>query len=84
MPFYGGPAPTDWPSLVGSRLLIRQGYARSVSEVVLVEVSPSREMLKLRYQSGYEGWEEANSIRLVEVLPRQAVTGRTIRLESLG
>lgn len=81
MGYYGGPAPTDWPALVGARMLVRDYHSsnRYVTEVELLEVSPSEDYLKFRYPTGSASWQRTEDTRLVEVL-KQATTGATINL----
>lgn len=57
---------------VGQRWITTDGYTSSSrDEVVVVEVSPSGKNVKLKFTSGYEGWEENDgwSHRKLEKLP---------------
>lgn len=73
MPYNAGPAPTDWPRLVGSRMLVREqnGSERYSDEAVLLEVSPSGDYLKLRYRPQHASWKRTVDMRLIEILKRR-------------
>lgn len=84
MPFYEGPAPTDWRSLVGNRMLVADRHLsdRYVDEVVLLEVSPRGEYLRFCYPNGHETWKRTDEKRLIEVLPPKVTDGATTKLIS--
>ena len=59
--------------LVGKRCLIKYGYRyqEPLIEVVIVEVSPSENNVKVRNRGGCEHWEESGNIIVVEVLEEE-------------
>ena len=63
----------NWKSLVGSRVLVKptcgyKSYQSKVTEVYVVEVSPSGKRVRLRYPSGAERWELSTYYQVVETL----------------
>lgn len=65
----GGPAPVEWASLVGKRLLLQRSGALWVYEAILHEVSPSGEYLRFDMM-----WERVGAVMLIGVLPPVAET----------
>ena len=59
----------DWSRYLNTRcLVIDNTYSASVREVKVLEVSPSGKMVKLKFQSGNECWEDVDDYLLVELL----------------
>lgn len=68
-------------ALVGKRLLISRhySYGDDVSEVTLLEISPSGKRLKFEWESGSSSWESKDEYDIAEVLetrPPKEVIGR--------
>jgi hypothetical protein len=61
-------AVTNWKDYIGKRCLVTKNYAHAFHEVLVLEVSPSGQRVKLQWESGSKVWDDANGPRLVEVL----------------
>lgn len=58
----------DFKNLIGKRVLVSSGYGVTLREVVVLEVSPDGEFVKLRYESGNTGWEKVSKVNVECVL----------------
>jgi len=60
----------NWREYIGKRLLIGRGYLTGdISEVEVLDVSPSGKYVKLKYLlSGFVDWQSTDRIMFIEEL----------------
>jgi len=61
---------TDIRKLVGKRVLLKRtlAWGGELHEATVVELTPSKEHVKLRFAKGHSIWVHVNDYRVVEVL----------------
>ena len=73
---YDGKKVKDWSVYVGKRcIVVENEYGGEDREVKVLEVSPSKKRIKIRFLSGHESWEGATNYLLIEALEEQEGIG---------
>jgi len=60
----------NWTNAIGRRVLIYENYGdqSKVTEVTVIEISPSGDFVKLKWPTGFQCWDESDKYKIKEVL----------------